>query len=102
MSPGGDLAALDKIMPLLRKVAAKDRNGEPCVRKMGPGGAGHYVKMVHNGIEQGMMSALCEAWGILRYNLKMPLDDIGAIFKKWNSEGELVSAVLCLLLSMLQ
>lgn len=90
MSPGGDPAALDKIMPLLRKVAAKDRNGEPCVRKIGPGGAGHYVKMVHNGIEQGMMSALCEVRGLLRYNLKMSLDDIGALFTKWNCEGELV------------
>lgn len=82
--------AVDKVMPLLRRVAAK-YHGEPCVRKIGPGGSGHYVKMVHNGIEQGMLSALCEVWGILRYNLKMLLDEIGAIFKKWNSEGELVS-----------
>lgn len=97
MSPGGDPEALEKIMPLLRKVAAKDRNGEPCVRKMGPGGAGHYVKMVHNGIEQGMMSALCEVWGILRYNLKMPLDEIGAILKEWNGEGELVGFISSLI-----
>ena len=49
MSPGGDDSTLDAIMPLLEKVAARDVNGKPCVAKMGPGGSGHYVKMVHNG-----------------------------------------------------
>ena len=49
MSPGGDESALNAIMPLLQKVAARDSNGKPCVAKMGPGGSGHYVKMIHNG-----------------------------------------------------
>jgi len=51
-------------MPFLEKVAAKDKQGRPCVKPLGPGGCGHYVKMVHNGIEQGMMSTLCEVWFI--------------------------------------
>lgn len=50
MSPGGDDPTLDIIMPLLEKVAARDSSGNPCVAKMGPGGSGHYVKMIHNGI----------------------------------------------------
>lgn len=53
-SPGGDDATLDKVLPLLQKVAAKDGSGNPCVLKMGPSGAGHHIKMVHNGIEQGV------------------------------------------------
>jgi 6-phosphogluconate dehydrogenase len=52
MCPGGEDKALDIVMPLLEKMAAKDKNGKPCVAKIGMGGAGHYVKMIHNGIEQ--------------------------------------------------
>jgi 6-phosphogluconate dehydrogenase len=52
-------------MPFLEKVAAKDKQGRPCVKPLGPGGCGHYVKMVHNGIEQGMMSTLREVWFII-------------------------------------
>jgi len=90
ISPGADDgAALDKVMPILRKVAAKDAQGNPCVRKIGPGGSGHYVKMVHNGIEQGMLSTLCEAWGLLRFHLGLEFDEIGNIFKRWNQKGEL-------------
>ncbi|TFY82457.1 hypothetical protein EWM64_g1562 [Hericium alpestre] len=91
----GDPDALDKVMPLLETVAAKDGNGRPCVRKMGPDGAGHYVKMVHNGIEQGMMSALCEAWGLLRYNMDLEMDEIGQIFSQWDRKGELRDNFLC-------
>ena len=58
MCPGGEDVALDLVMPLLEKVAAKDSRGKPCVGRAGMGGAGHYVKMIHNGIEHGMMSAL--------------------------------------------
>lgn len=54
-SIGGEEAALDLVMPLLEKVAAKDSKGKPCVGRVGMGGAGHYVKMIHNGIEHGMM-----------------------------------------------
>ncbi|KAI8932514.1 hypothetical protein NX059_010693 [Plenodomus lindquistii] len=88
MCPGGDQSALQDILPLLRKVAAKDKNGNPCVGAIGKGGAGHYVKMVHNGIEHGMMSAICEAWGVMR-KMGMGYEQIGNVFKEWNSEGEL-------------
>jgi 6-phosphogluconate dehydrogenase len=88
MSPGGDESALKEVLPLLQKVAAKDKEGKPCVGIIGQRGAGHYVKMVHNGIEHGMMSAICEAWGLMR-KLGMGYEEIGEVFKKWNEEGEL-------------
>lgn len=91
LSPGGDEDAVKRVMPLLEKVAAKDKEGNPCVARVGPGGSGHYVKMVHNGIEQGMMGVLAEAWGLFRFNAGLELDEIGEIFKRWNAEGALVS-----------
>ncbi|MCJ1471366.1 hypothetical protein MMC13_000005 [Lambiella insularis] len=90
MSPGGTKEAVEKIMPFLEKVAAKDNEGKPCVAWMGEGGAGHYVKMVHNGIEQGMMSALCEVWGIMNKSLGMGYEEIGNVFAEWDSSGELL------------
>lgn len=90
LSPGGDPDALKRVMPLLERVAAKDADGNPCVAAIGPGGSGHYVKMVHNGIEQGMMGVMAEAWGLFRFNAGMELDDIGEIFERWNASGELV------------
>jgi 6-phosphogluconate dehydrogenase (decarboxylating) len=91
LMPGGDEPALDLLIPLLKKIAAKDDQGRPCVAKIGSGGSGHYVKMIHNGIEHGIMSALCEAWGLMDNCLDMTGDEIGAVFDKWNNEGELVS-----------
>lgn len=93
MCPGGDKSALEQVLPLLQKVAAKDKDGKSCVGIVGRGGSGHYVKMVHNGIEHGMMSAICEAWGIMR-KMGMKYEEIGDVLKKWNSFGELVSADL--------
>lgn len=77
ISPGGSLEALGQVMPFLQKVAAKDKQGRPCVKKLGPGGCGHYVKMVHNGIEQGVMSTLCEVWFIMNECLAMEYEEIG-------------------------
>jgi 6-phosphogluconate dehydrogenase len=91
MSPGGDDKALDLIMPFLEKIAAKDAKGIPCVAKVGQGGGGHYVKMIHNGIEHGMMSAISEAWEIMNKHMGMKYDEIGKVFEEWNSKGELVS-----------
>ena len=54
MCPGGEDAALNLVLPLLEKVAAKDNRGKACVGRAGMGGSGHYVKMIHNGIEHGM------------------------------------------------
>jgi len=89
MCPGGDDESLDIVMPLLQKVAAKDKNGNPCVGKAGTGGAGHYIKMVHNGIEHGMMSAIAEAWQIMDVGLGMTYEDIGNTMDQWNHEGPL-------------
>lgn len=94
LCPGGEEQALDIVMPLLRQVAAKDSQGNPCVAKAGTGGAGHYVKMIHNGIEHGMMSALAEAWQIMNIGLRMSYDDIADVFAHWNGDGELVSQLI--------
>lgn len=91
MSPSGDDHVLEKVMPILENLAAK-YNGKPCVTKVGPGGSGHYVKMVHNGIEQGMLSVLNESWELLFKCLHTDLDEISRILEKWNTEGELVSS----------
>lgn len=91
LMPGGDEKALDLLIPFLKKIAARDDQGRPCVAKIGSGGSGHYVKMIHNGIEHGIMSALCEAWGLMDNCLNMNGDEIGAVFDSWNKKGELVS-----------
>ncbi|KKY14827.1 putative 6-phosphogluconate dehydrogenase [Diplodia seriata] len=94
MCPGGDDESLDLVLPLLKKVAAKDRAGTPCVGKAGTGGSGHYVKMMHNGIEHGMISAVSEAYDIMKKGLGMSNDEIGTVFEQWNSEGELQGTFL--------
>lgn len=94
MCPGGEERALDLCMPLLEKVAAKDAKGRPCTGRCGMGGSGHYVKMVHNGIEHGMMAAQAEAWQIMSLGLGMESDEIGSVFQRWNEEGDLVRSLL--------
>ncbi|KAI1312820.1 6-phosphogluconate dehydrogenase [Xylaria venustula] len=89
MSPGGSAEALEKVMPFLRSVAAKDSQGRSCTNPVGPGGSGHYVKMVHNGIEQGMMSVIAEAWLLLTEGLGLSNEEVGNIFKSWNETGPL-------------
>ncbi|EHY55780.1 hypothetical protein HRR83_009220 [Exophiala dermatitidis] len=89
MSPGGNFEALKKVLPFLQRVAAKDREGRPCVTAIGPGGSGHYVKMVHNGIEQGMMSAIAEVWFIMNHCLKMKYEWVADVFESWNKDGPL-------------
>lgn len=76
-------------MPFLKKVAAKDKQGRPCTTKVGPGGSGHYVKMVHNGIEQGMMSIVCEVWSIMNRFLNMNYEEIANTFEEWVRSGPL-------------
>ncbi|TBU41321.1 6-phosphogluconate dehydrogenase C-terminal domain-like protein [Dichomitus squalens] len=90
ISPSGDKAALNGVMPLLEKIAAKDpKTGQPCVVNLGPAGCGHYVKMVHNGIEQGILGIVSEAWELLYKCLHTDLDTISQILKNWEDEGEL-------------
>lgn len=90
LSPGGDKEALDLVMPLLELYSAKDsKTGLPCVTRIGPGGSGHFVKMVHNGIEGGMLSAVAEAWSLLYYGRELGYEEIADIFAEWNNKGEL-------------
>jgi 6-phosphogluconate dehydrogenase len=91
--PGVDEHVLDQLLPLLTKVAAKGDQGWPCVTKIGSGGSGHYIKMIHNGIEHGMMSALCEAWELMDHCLGMDGEQTGSVFGAWFSKGELVCPV---------
>ena len=69
MMPGGQPDAWEALAPILRAIAAKAEDGEPCVAYMGPRGAGHYVKMVHNGIEYGDMQLIAEAYDLLHRGL---------------------------------
>lgn len=94
ISPGGSAEALDLVLPFLERLSARDGRDRPCVVKVGPGGSGHYVKMVHNGIEQGMLSTLCEVWGIMNRAMGMKYDEIAAVFDSWNKEGPLKSNFL--------
>lgn len=90
LMPGGDKWAVEQVLPLLTKIAAKEDRGRPCVTNIGTGGSGHFVKMIHNGIEHGVMSSLCEAWELMDKCLNMDGDQIGQVFDSWCAEGELV------------
>jgi len=87
--PGGDAAAYPHIKPMLEAVSAKV-NGAPCVAYMGKGAAGHYVKMVHNGIEYAIMQLISESYDILHRGIGLNNDELHEVFKQWN-EGELQS-----------
>lgn len=87
MSPGGDADTLKKIIPFLQRVAAKDKQGRACTTPIGPRGSGHYVKQIHNGIEQGMMSAVAEMWFIMNRCLKMKYEAIGDVFETWDKDA---------------
>ena len=90
--PGGDMEAWKQVKPILEAIAAKVSD-EPCVAYMGNNAAGHYVKMVHNGIEYGIMQLISEIYDFLKRGLALSNDDMHAIFKKWN-EGELQSFLI--------
>ena len=83
--PGGNQEAYSLVAPILEAVSAKV-NGEPCVDYMGQNSAGHYVKMVHNGIEYGMMQLIAEVYDILKRIAKLHNDQIGEIFDDWNQK----------------
>ncbi|PWZ02357.1 putative 6-phosphogluconate dehydrogenase [Testicularia cyperi] len=84
LMPGGSDAAWPAIKEIFQKTAAQS-DGEPCCDWVGQTGAGHYVKMVHNGIEYGDMQLICEAYDILKHGLGLHESEIGDIFTKWNS-----------------
>ncbi len=84
--PGGPDEAYDRAGKLLEKIAAKDKNGEPCCTHVGPGGAGHFVKMLHNGIEYGEMQLIAETYHFLRYSYGISPEEISDVFGEWNRE----------------
>lgn len=90
--PGGPAASWEALGPLLESVAAKV-DGTPCVTHIGPDGAGHFVKMVHNGIEYADMQVIGEAYQLLRYGAGMEPAEIAEVFKTWN-EGDLDSYLI--------
>ncbi len=92
LMPGGDKNAYEKIRPIWEAIAAKVEDG-PCVTYIGPGGAGHFVKMVHNGIEYGDMQLIAEAYDMLRRVLGMSADEMADVFDEWN-RGDLESYLI--------
>jgi 6-phosphogluconate dehydrogenase len=90
--PGGDKDVYEKAAPILTKIAAYVDN-DPCCAYMGPKGAGHFVKMVHNGIEYADMQLIAEAYTFLREKLHLPVEEIADIFETWN-QGELKSYLI--------
>ena len=92
--PGGQKEAYDLIAPIFEQIAGKaPQDGKPCVAYMGPNGAGHYVKMVHNGIEYGDMQLIAESYDLLKRVLGLDNAEIQSIFEEWN-EGELDSYLI--------
>ena len=91
--PGGQKDAYDLVAPILEEIAAKADDGAPCVTYVGPNGAGHYVKMVHNGIEYGDMQLIAESYDILRRVGGLTVEETAEVFKSWNT-GELDSYLI--------
>ena len=89
LMPGGTRDAYDLLRPVLESIAARTDSG-PCVTYVGPDGAGHFVKMVHNGIEYGVMQAIAEAYDVLRRGLSVRAADVARTFAEWN-DGPLES-----------
>ncbi|MCW5197613.1 decarboxylating NADP(+)-dependent phosphogluconate dehydrogenase [Buchnera aphidicola] len=91
--PGGNKVVYKKISSLFKKISAKTKNNEPCVSYIGVDGSGHYVKMVHNGIEYGDMQLISESYLILKRSLNLNNKQISKIFSNWN-KGELKSYLI--------
>src|SRR4051794_17907237 len=92
LMPGGPRESWEIIAPIFRKIAAQV-DGEPCCRYMGPDGAGHYVKMVHNGIEYGDMQLICESYGILKDVAGLNNEELADTYGEWN-KGDLDSYLI--------
>ncbi len=91
--PGGQREAYDLVAPILTEIAAKAPDGEPCVAYMGPDGAGHFVKMVHNGIEYGDMQLIAESYDVLKRVVGLSNQELGRVYVEWN-KGELDSYLI--------
>ena len=93
LMPGGSAAAWPTVKPILQAICAKVEDGSPCCDWVGENGAGHFVKMVHNGIEYGDMQLICEAYQLMHDLLGMNADDMHEVFAEWN-KGELDSYLI--------
>ena len=93
LMPGGATAAWEIVKPIFQKISAHTDDGVPCCDWVGDGGAGHFVKMVHNGIEYGDMQMICEAYQLMKEGLGMSNREMHDVFKEWN-EGELDSYLI--------
>ena len=93
MMPGGSPAAWPHVKDIFQSICAKVENGAPCCEWVGENGAGHFVKMVHNGIEYGDIQLICEAYQLMRDGLGMSAEEMHEVFKEWN-EGELDSYLI--------
>jgi 6-phosphogluconate dehydrogenase len=91
--PGGNPAAWPHVKPIFQSIAAKVEDGTPCCDWVGEDGAGHYVKMVHNGIEYGDMQLICEAYDLLQHGLGLKAGELAQVFAEWN-KGELDSYLI--------
>lgn len=91
--PGGNREAWEALAPIFQAIAAKAEDGQPCVEYMGPRGAGHYVKMVHNGIEYGDMQLIAEIYDVLHRGLGLNSQELHTVFSEWN-EGVLKSFLI--------
>ena len=91
--PGGSPKAWKSVKPIFQKIAAKTAGGEPCCEWVGENGAGHFVKMVHNGIEYGDMQMICETYQMMKEGLGMTNQEMHKVFAKWNT-GELDSYLI--------
>ncbi len=92
LMPGGPREAYERVRPILEAVAAKV-DGTPCVTYLGPGSAGHYVKMVHNGVEYGLMQLIAETYDLMKRGLGLSDDELHDVYHRWN-EGELNSFLI--------
>jgi 6-phosphogluconate dehydrogenase len=88
--PGGDAQAWPRVKPILQAIAARTEDGQPCCEWLGPGASGHFVKMVHNGIEYADMQLICEAYYLMRELPAMQPQQMSKVFADWN-RGELAS-----------
>ena len=86
LMPGGNKTVWENLAPIFTAIAAKDFSGNPCVTYLGENGAGHYVKMVHNGIEYAVMQMMAEAYDLLSKSFGLSAPEIADIFEKYNGE----------------
>src|SRR3954447_19789106 len=91
--PGGNPEAWPHVKDIFQSIAAKVEDGSPCCDWVGEDGAGHYVKMVHNGIEYGDMQLICEAYNLMKTGLSMTADEMHQVFATWN-QGDLESYLI--------